>query len=125
MSDPYRRERLGSEIGRETAEIIRRELRDPRLGMVSITKVEVSTDMRYARIFVSIFGDDKKRKLSMAGLRHATGFVQKELGRRIRMRVFPEVSFVLDESIDKAFKITKIIDDLAEERKSREGREEE
>ncbi len=126
MSDPYRRQKLGSEIGKETAEILRRDVRDPRLGLVSITKVDVSSDMRVAKIFVSVFGNDKKKRLSMSGLRHATGFVQKELGRRIRLRVFPEISFVLDESIDKAFKITKIIDDLARERQSKApGAEEE
>ncbi|MBI2899514.1 MAG: 30S ribosome-binding factor RbfA [Planctomycetes bacterium] len=125
MSQPYRREKLGSEIVRVTAEILGREMRDPRLGFVSITKAEVSADMRYAKIFVSVYGEEKRKKLSMAALRHATGFVQKELGRRIRMRSFPEVSFVLDESIDKAFKISKIIDEVAAERRAREGGKEE
>lgn len=125
MTQPYRREKLASEIVRETAQILSREVKDPRLGFVSVTKAEVSPDIRYAKIFISVYGDDKKKKLSMAGLRNATGFVQKELGRRIRTRVFPEISFVLDESIDKAFKITKIIDDLAKDRRAREGGEEE
>jgi ribosome-binding factor A len=124
MAQPYRREKLASEIVRDTAEILR-QLRDPRLGFVTVTKAEVSPDYRYAKIFVSVFGDAKAKKLSMAGLRHATGFVQKELGRRIRMRTFPEITFVLDESIDKAFKITKIIDDLAAERRLKDGGEEE
>jgi len=125
MAQPYRRERLSSEIVREVSDILRRDLKDPRLGFVSITKAQISPDFRYAKIFVSVFGNDKKKKLSMAGLRHATGFFQKELGRRIRTRVFPEISFILDESIDKAFKITKIIDDLAAERRVRAGAEEE
>lgn len=124
MAQPYRREKLASEIVRDTAQILR-ELRDPRLGFVTVTKAEVSPDYRYAKVFVSVFGDAKSKKLTMAGLRHATGFVQKELGRRIRMRTFPEISFVLDESIDKAFKITKIIDDLAAERRGKEGSGEE
>lgn len=124
MAQPYRREKLASEIVRDTAKILR-ELRDPRLGFVTITKAEVSPDYRYAKIFVSVFGDAKSKKLTMAGLKHARGFVQKSLGRRIRMRSFPEISFVLDESIDKAFKITKIIDDLAAERRNKEGSGEE
>ncbi len=125
MTQPYRREKLASEIVRETAQILSREVKDPRLGFISVTKAEVSPDIRYAKIFISVYGDAKKKKLSMAGLHNATGFVQKELGRRIRTRVFPEITFVLDESIDKAFKITKIIDDLAKDRRAREGGEEE
>ena len=121
MPQPYRREKLSSEIVREAAKILQGEIRDPRLGFVTVTKAEVSPDLKYAKIFVSIMGDEKKKKLSMNGLKHARGYVQAQLSRRIKTRVFPEVRFVLDESIDKAFKITKIIDELAAERKLREA----
>src|SRR5947209_4315689 len=121
MQQPFRREKLSSEIVRETAKILLQELRDPRLGFVTVTKAVVSSDMRYAKVFVSIMGDEKKKILSMNGLKHARGFVQKELSHRIKTRVFPEIRFVLDESIDKAFKIGKMIDELAAERKRREA----
>jgi ribosome-binding factor A len=125
MSQGYRREKLSKEIVREASQILQQEIRDPRLGLVSVTKAEVSPDFRYAKVFVSVYGDDRKKRRSMMGLRHATGFVQAELSRRIRLRIFPEIRFVLDESIDKAFKITKIIDDLAKKRRAKADGEEE
>ncbi len=121
MSQPWRKERLSSEIVKETSRILLSEMRDPRLGFVTVTRAKVSDDFRHARIFVSVMGSPREKKLSMAGLRHAQGFVQAELSRRIKMRVFPEVRFELDESIEKAFKMTQILDDLARRREARAG----
>jgi ribosome-binding factor A len=120
MGQGYRKDRLCSEIVKETSQILLYEMVDPRKGFLTVTRAKVSDDYRYAKIFVSIMGTPKEKKLTMGSLRHAQGFVQKELSRRIKMRVFPEISFELDESIDKAFEVTKLIDDLARERKARE-----
>jgi ribosome-binding factor A len=87
---------------------------------VTVTRAKVSDDYRYAKIFVSIMGTAKEKKLTMSGLRHAQGFVQKQLSRRIPMRVFPEIAFELDESIDKAFQVTRTLDELARQRKARQ-----
>ncbi len=125
MAHAYRKERLCSEIVKETSRILLYELKDPRKGFVTVTRAKVSDDYHFAKIFVSIMGDEKRKKLAMSGLQHAQGFVQKELARRIKLRVFPEIRFELDESIDKAFKVTKILDDLARERESRGKKEEE
>ena len=122
MGKGFRKDRLASEIVKETSKIILFELRDPRKGFVTVTRAKVSDDYRYAKIFVSIMGTSKEKKLTMGGLRHAQGFVQKELSRRIQMRSFPEINFELDESIEKAFKITNEIDRLARERKAREAK---
>jgi ribosome-binding factor A len=120
MGQGFRKDRLASEIVKETSKIILYELRDPRKGFVTVTRAKVSDDYRYAKIFVSIMGTPKEKKLTMGGLRHAQGFVQKELSRRIQMRSFPEIHFELDDSIEKAFEITNTIDKLARERKARE-----
>jgi ribosome-binding factor A len=117
----YRKDRLASEIVRQTSKLVQTELSDPRLGFVTVTRAKVSDDYKYATVFVSVMGSPKQKKLSLSGLRHARGFVQRELTRRIQMRSFPEIRFELDDSIDKAFKITGIIDGLNRERKAREA----
>jgi ribosome-binding factor A len=122
MGQGYRKERLASEIVKETSKIILYELRDPRKGFVTVTRAKVSDDYRYAKIYVSIMGTPKEKKLTLGGLRHAQGFVQKQLSRRIQMRSFPEIHFEVDDSIEKAFKITNAIDKLARERKAREAK---
>jgi ribosome-binding factor A len=121
MGKGFRKDRLASEIVKETSKIILYELRDPRKGFVTVTRAKVSDDYRYAKIFVSIMGTPKQKKTVLGGLKHAQGFVQKELSRRIQMRSFPEINFELDESIEKAFKITNAIDALTRERKAREA----
>lgn len=121
MGKGFRRDRLASEIVKETSKIILYELRDPRKGFVTVTRAKVSEDYRYAKIFVSIMGTPKQKKTVLGGLKHAQGFVQKELSRRIQMRSFPEIHFELDESIEKAFKVTNAIDALTRERKAREA----
>lgn len=121
MGKGFRKDRLASEIVKETSKIILYELRDPRKGFVTVTRAKVSDDYRYAKIFVSIMGTPKEKKTVLGGLKHAQGFVQKELSRRIQMRSFPEIHFELDDSIEKAFKITNAIDALTRERKAREA----
>jgi ribosome-binding factor A len=123
MGKGFRKDRLASEIVKETSKIILYELRDPRKGFVTVTRAKVSDDYRYAKIFVSIMGTPKEKKTVLGGLKHAQGFVQKELSRRIQMRSFPEIHFELDDSIEKAFKITNTLDQLARERKAREAGE--
>ena len=121
MGKGFRKDRLASEIVKETSKIILYELRDPRKGFVTVTRAKVSDDYRYAKIFVSIMGTPKQKKVVLGGLKHAQGFVQKELSHRIQMRSFPEIHFELDDSIEKAFEITNTIDKLAKERKAREA----
>ena len=119
--NPYRKEMVCKEIKRVTADLVLKELRDPRLGFVSVTKAEVSSDLKYAKIFFSVMGNERQQKKTMAGLRHAKGFIQKELSRAIRMKSFPEIRFELDDSIEKAFKMTQLLDKLAAERNAQEA----
>ena len=116
MAQTWRKGRLESEIVRQTGQILLQELRDPRLGFVTVTRAKVSDDYKHAKIFVSVMGSKKQKKLSLSGLKAAQGFVQRELSQRIRMRAFPFVHFELDDSIDKAFQITQLMDDLAKKR---------
>jgi len=122
MGQGFRKDRLASEIVKETSKIILYELRDPRKGFVTVTRAKVSDDYRYAKIFVSIMGTPKQKKTVLGGLKHAQGFVQRELARRIQMRSFPEIHFELDDSIEKAFAVTNVIDKLSRERKAREAK---
>ena len=93
------------------------------MGFVTVTRADVSVDYRSAKVFVSILGAEKDKKLAMSALKSAEGYVQGLLGKRLRIRHNPEISFVRDDSIDKTIKLTKLIDDLAKERKTRAGTE--
>ena len=117
----HRKDRLASEIAKQTSKLVQTELSDPRLGFITVTRAKVSDDYKYATVYVSVMGAPKQKKLSLMGLKHARGFVQRELARRIQMRSFPEIRFELDDSIDKAFKISGIIDGLNRERNAREA----
>jgi len=86
-----RQERVEELLKVEISEILQREIQDPRIGFVTVTDVEITPDLRYARVFISIMGDKTKRDESMKALKHAAGFIRSELGKRIRMRVTPEI----------------------------------
>jgi ribosome-binding factor A len=117
MAIPYRKEKLAAQIVKEVSDIIFKQIKDPRLGFTTVTRAEVSPDYKYAKVFVSILGDDRKKKLSLEALKHAEGFFQRELGRRLKLRSAPELTFVRDDSIDKTFKMIGLINKLARERK--------
>ncbi len=87
------------------------EIKDPRVGFVTVTAVETSADLRHARVFVSVLEDDAKRELTMAGLRSAHGFLQKLVARELRIKHTPTLEFVFDESIDRGMRISQLLDD--------------
>ena len=109
----HRLERLSREISRGVAEILQQEISDPRMGFVSVVGSKVSPDLKHARVFVSVMGDEKKKKLTMKGLKHAAGFVRRGLAGRLCIRECPELVFSLDDSIDKAFRISKLLDEIS------------
>ncbi len=105
--------RINDEIRKEVSEIIRSELKDPRVGTItSVLKVETTNDLKYCKIFVSILGDDEKKKEVMEGLKNAAGFIRKQIAVRINLRNTPELKFVLDDSLEYSIKISKIINDI-------------
>ncbi len=89
------------------------EIKDPRISsMTSITDIEVSKDLRYAKIYISVYGNDDEKKNTIEGLKSATGFIRHELGKRIKLRYTPELIFELDNSIEYGAHISKILRDL-------------
>lgn len=110
----HRPERVREFIKEQVGEIIQRDLKDPRIGFVSVTSVEVSADLRHAKVFVSVLGDAQAKADTMAGLESAQGYVRGELGRRLQMRFFPEVLFRLDESIERGVRVMSLIRQVTE-----------
>ena len=88
------------------------ELQDPRIGFVTVTGVQTSPDLRHAVVFVSVLGSENKRKLSLAGLDAAAGVLQARLGRELRMKRTPQLSFQYDQSVEQGVRMSKLIDDL-------------
>jgi ribosome-binding factor A len=89
------------------------ELKDPRIGFVTITGVETSPDLRHARVFVSVLGSKRKRENSMAGLTAAHGLLQARLGRELRMKRTPQLTFEYDPTVERGVRMTRLIDELA------------
>jgi len=89
------------------------ELKDPRIGMVTVTGVRVTPDLREATVYVSVFGNEKKRRASIVGLESAHGVLQSRLARELRLKRTPLLSFAYDESIERGVHMTKLIDELA------------
>lgn len=94
------------------------ELRDPRISDVTVTYVEVSPDMRSAKVHVSIMGDEKKQSLALAGLQHASGFLQKKVGTRIDTRYTPRLKFVLDQGVKHSIEVARILSEVLPEEKA-------
>jgi len=110
-----RAERVADEVQEVAAEILR-GLKDPRIGFATVVRAEVSTDLRHAKIFVSVFGPEAERATTMAALERAKGHVRTELGRRIRLYHTPEVHFISDASIAHGDRIARLLGELAAER---------
>jgi ribosome-binding factor A len=117
-----RTRRVGEQIQRELAELIRSELKDPRLGMVSISAVTVSRDIGHAKVFVSVLGSAEQTEASMAVLRHAGGFLRHRLGKILHMRVIPELHFFHDRSLEEGARIGALINEaIASDRGNNEN----
>ncbi len=102
--------RISQQIKRELSEIIRRDLKDERLApIVSITDVEVSGDYRHTKVFISVFGDEAQQKSTLAVLTERTGYIRGEVCRRVGMRFAPEMSFFLDNSLERGARVSDLI----------------
>lgn len=110
-----RAERMAQVIKSETSDIIQRGLKDPRIGFASITDVVVSHDLRHAKIFVSVLGDDEAKRRTMEGLTRARGHIRSELGARLAVRFVPEIHIRLDESIERGVRISSLVRKVVEE----------
>lgn len=104
--------RISEEMKREVSAIIQNELKDPRLSkIVSVTSADVTKDLRYAKVFISVLGSEEEKKNTLDGLKSAAGFIRREIGQRMQLRYTPEMLFELDNSIERGAYISKLIDD--------------
>ena len=106
----FRRQRLGDQLQVELAVLIQRDVRDPRVGFVTVTEVRMSSDLRHARVYVSIFGDDEQKEESLAALDRARGFLKVQIGKRLRLRHVPELRFTVDGTLDHAERIESLLE---------------
>jgi len=116
MRQYKRSERVGDLIREVISEMILRDLGDPRLATVTITEVEVTADLKLARVFFSARGDQGREEAALKGLESAAGFIKKNLGRELRLRYMPELIFQVDRSFDYGSRIDRLIQTIQDEK---------
>ncbi|WP_105167034.1 30S ribosome-binding factor RbfA [Pseudoalteromonas sp. T1lg23B] len=125
MREFSRTDRVAQQIQKEIAVILQREIKDPRLGFVTVSAVEVSRDLSYAKIFITVLNttDEDKTKQSVAILNDATGYIRSVLGKRIRARIMPELRFVVDNSLLEGMRISNLVDTVIRKDNEKRGSE--
>ncbi|NYB74371.1 MULTISPECIES: 30S ribosome-binding factor RbfA [Sedimentibacter] len=117
-----RNNRLSGEMKRVISEVIRNEVKDPRLSeLLSVTDVDVMEDLKYAKVYISVYGDIEP---TLEALRSAKGFIRREVGKRIKMRLTPELLFEKDDSIEKGIYMSSLINKVIEDEESRKPKDE-
>ena len=117
--------RINGEVQKELAEIIRGEIKDPRISpLTSVISVEVAPDLKTCKAWISVYGDDRVAEDTLAGLRSAEGYIRRELARRINLRNTPEIRFIVDQSIAYGVKMSRLIDEVAKSDAQKEDRNE-
>lgn len=108
--------RINGEVHRELSNIIRGEIKDPRINpMTSVVAVEVAPDLKTCKAYISVLGDEESQKNTLKGLKSAEGYIRRELARSINLRNTPEITFILDQSIEYGVKMSKMIDDVTKD----------
>ena len=104
------------EVQRELSQIIRSEIKDPRIHpLTSVVAVEVTPDLKYCKVYISVLGDEEAGKATIEGLRSAASFVRRELAHRVNLRNTPEIKFILDQSIEYGVNMSKLIDEVTKD----------
>jgi ribosome-binding factor A len=106
-----RSRRIAEQIQRELSNIIRLELKDPRVGMITLTDVEVSQDYSHAKVFFTLLGDAAKVAETTAALQHAAGFLRSQLARSLKLRTIPRLNFEYDVSVERGVRLSRLIDE--------------
>lgn len=109
--------RVQEALRQEISRIVHDELKDPRLGFLTITRVDITKDLRYARIYFSVLGESKDKELALKGLNSAKGYIKSLISKSIKLRFMPEIEFKIDESLEHTKEIGDIIDKLKKERR--------
>ena len=123
MADSRRQDRVGALIQRELSEIIQRSVKDPRVAFCTVTQAEMSPDLKYVDVKVSVIGDEAQKDETLAGLKSAAGFLRREIGNRLTLRYSPELRFAIDESADYLFKIDGLLKSITSEDETSENPE--
>ncbi len=111
MKTGTRLTRINDEIMRESAKIIQLEVKDPRLSpLTSVTKVDTTNDLKICKIYVSVLGGEENKKDTLVALKNASGFIRKELAKRINLRITPELTFLIDDTAEYAARLEALID---------------
>ena len=124
MTKSYRQERLNENIKELLSELILKEIKDPRVGFVTITSVKVSSDLMMAKVYFSVMGSEEDRQASRKGLASARNFFRRTVGDRLSLRHVPEFQFVYDDSLDKAMKIEEVLKEIKKNEPPRSGEDE-
>lgn len=125
MSNEKRVRRMSQLLKEEISQIMLKEMKDPRIGFASITKIEVSNDLKHAKVMVSVYGSEQDKKETMEGLRRAKKFIRKLVGERLTTYHTPELIFRYDNSIEQGVHISKLIDEVIKEDEKRKNESEE
>ena len=116
--DFKRADKVGELIQEEISSLLLRRINDPRIGFVTLTRVKVTDDLKVSRVFYSVIGGEQEKESSQEGLDSATGFIRRELGRRLRLRYTPELIFIFDDSLEYGNNIEQLIRGLKEDGRS-------
>jgi ribosome-binding factor A len=111
-----RPQKLGDQIQRELSDLLQRELRDPRVGMITITSVDVSPDISHAKVFFTLL-EKQKLEETLQGLKRSAGFLRSQLAKRIKLYTTPELRFVYDESVERGDRLSRLIDSVIGKKK--------
>lgn len=114
-----RKDRVEDQIKKEVSKIIGQNLKDPRAGFITITSVELSSDLRFAKIFFTVLGDEKEKEDSEKALTSATKFVQQKMATRIRLKYTPQIVFRYDHTLEQALRIEKILSEIQNEKRKK------
>jgi ribosome-binding factor A len=116
MSAGERMRRVNTAVRQVVGDVVAQDLKDPRVGFVTVTDVKTSTDLRHARVYVSVLGTPAEQEASLQGLRSAHGFLQRSVARELRLKHTPELEFVLDDTAERAFRLEALLQSSEDER---------
>ncbi len=112
MASEQRAIRVGELVREEVALLLSKGVKDPRVGFVSVIHAKMSSDLRYANVHVSLYGSEKEKRDSLIGLKQSAGWIRRELGKRLRLRLTPEVRFYEDTTLDDVYHLEEVIKEM-------------
>jgi ribosome-binding factor A len=116
MSAGERMRRVDTAVRQVVGDVVSQDLKDPRVGFVTVTDVKTSPDLRHARVYVSVLGTPDEQEASLEGLRSAHGFLQRRVAGELRLKHTPELEFVLDDTAERAFRLEALLESSEDER---------